>query len=146
MLDRLFQYTESYQKLHAEVDRLLMENERLRLEINLLRDENRHLRSRLHQARLQLTLLYEAYADAICLMGWALHGYSISRESCKAVGMSERKWARARALLIFANVHDGYKLTVTDVGRLQERVKDAYGYCKTEGLAPLRVHMARKGR
>ena len=96
-------------------DTTTLENmERLlqRLAVNnaQLRKENRRLRQ-MPVNRGRGRILSRALDDATAMLAWRFAGYSISRDSCRELGLSERPWEWARALLMAARIHDGNDLT-----------------------------------
>lgn len=103
------------------------EIERLRLKVADLQAENAGLRRRLPESTGDMKRLRQAYRDAKAMLLHRFDGYSISRDNCLALGISERRWSNARALLQTARIHDGLDITETDfdaaVGRLDTTFK-----------------------
>lgn len=100
--------------------------ERLALKVADLQSENRQLRRRLPDVG-DMKRLRQAHRDARAMLLHRFDGYSISRANCLALGIPERRWNNARALLQTARIHDGLDITETDfdaaVGRLEQTVK-----------------------
>jgi hypothetical protein len=90
------------------------EAERLALLVADLRAENTRLRKSLPQSTGDMRYLRQAHRDAAAMLLHRFNGYSISRDNCVALGISERRWQRARALLMTARVHDGHDVTAAD--------------------------------
>jgi hypothetical protein len=100
--------------------------ERLALKVADLQSENRNLRRRLPDVG-DMKRLRQAHRDAKAMLLHRFDGYSISRANCLALGIPERRWNNARALLQTARIHDGLDITESDfdaaVGRLEQTVK-----------------------
>lgn len=100
--------------------------ERLTLKVADLQSENRQLRRRLPEVG-DMKRLRQAYRDAKAMLLHRFDGYSISRANCLALGIPERRWNNARALLQTARIHDGLDITENDfdaaVGRLEQTFK-----------------------
>lgn len=100
--------------------------ERLALKVADLQSENRNLRRRLPDVG-DMKRLRQAYRDARAMLLHRFDGYSISRANCLALGIPERRWNNARALLQTARIHDGLDITESDfdaaVGRLDQAVR-----------------------
>lgn len=103
------------------------ETERLRVQVADLRAENAELRRRLPQSTGDMRRLRQAYRDAKAMVLHRFNGYSISRDTCLALGISERRWTNARALLQTARIHDGLDIIEADfdvaIGRLETTTK-----------------------
>lgn len=90
------------------------EAERLALLVADLRAENARLRKRLPQSTGDMRFLRQAHRDAAAMLLHRFNGYSISRDNCVALGIPERRWSRARALLMTARLHDGNDVVAAD--------------------------------
>ena len=88
--------------------------ERLTLQVADLRAENRQLRKRLPTSTGDMKRLRQAHRDARAMLLHRFDGYSISRDNCLVLGISERRWVNARALLRVARVHNGQDIVVDD--------------------------------
>jgi len=91
----------------ARVEQLVA---RLATENSHLRAENRRLRKLTVNAG-RGRILQRALDDATAMLAWRFAGYAISRDSCRRLGISERRWEWARALLMAARIHDGADVT-----------------------------------
>lgn len=58
--------------------------------------------------------LRQAHRDAQAMLVHRFSGYAISRANCLTLGIPERRWSTARALLRLATVHDGNDITIED--------------------------------
>jgi hypothetical protein len=128
-----------YGRLQGYVLRLCQENERLRLENAKLRQENRQLRRRLADA--ELRLVRRAYADALLMGGLYFAGLSISRRQCQTVGIGDRRWSRARALLRLARVITDSRIRVETPEDFERAVTVAKQRIEREGMEILRYRM-----
>lgn len=126
-------------ELRDLVLRLCEENERLRLENARLRHENRQLRRRLHDA--ELRLLRRSQQDALLLGGLFFADLPTSRRACADVGLSERRWMRAMALLKVARVADDGHIRVETPDDYERGVKVAVERIKRDGMESLRHRM-----
>ncbi len=81
---------------------------RLSMENALLRAQNRKLR-RLTVNRGEGKVLSAAREDAKALLVWRFAGYAVTRRACRDLGMSERRWEWARAMLLAARVWDMFE-------------------------------------
>jgi hypothetical protein len=115
---------------------LCEENERLRLENAKLRNENRQLRRRLADA--ELRLVRRAHADGLLMGGLYFAGLSISRRACQAVGIGDKRWTRAVALLRVGRVHDGNHITVEEPADFERALRVARQRVEAQGLDTLR--------
>ena len=86
---------------------------RLSMENALLRAQNRKLR-RLTVNRGEGKVLSAAREDAKALLVWRFAGYAVTRRACRDLGMSERRWEWARAMLLAARVWDMFGNDVHD--------------------------------
>lgn len=86
---------------------------RLAQENAQLRAENRRLR-RLKVNAGRGRILSRALHDATAMLAWRFAGYSISRGKCAELGVTERRWEWARALMMAAGIHDGGDVTEAD--------------------------------
>lgn len=77
---------------------------RVALEDAQLRRENRYLRRLLAHNGRYGRLLRRAHDDALAMLQWRHAGYYTSRDWCCEMGMSERRWTWARALLMAARL------------------------------------------
>lgn len=96
-------------------DTTTLENmERLlqRLAVNnaQLRADNRRLRQMVVN-RGRGRILSRALDDATAMLAWRFAGYAITRDACRDLGLPERRWEWARALLMAARIHDGWDIT-----------------------------------
>jgi hypothetical protein len=126
----------NHDKLQGYVLRLCQENERLRLENAQLRQENRQLRRRLQDA--ELRLLRRAEADALLMGGLFFAGLPISRRACQDVGIGEKRWTRATALLRVARVVDGRRVRVDAPEDFERALRSARQRVEKEGMDVLR--------
>jgi len=94
------------QRVEQKLQRLAMDNAQLRA-------ENRRLR-KLAVNRGRGRIVVRALDDATAMLAWRFAGYSISRRSCAELGLPERRWEWARALLWAARVHNGNDITVAE--------------------------------
>lgn len=89
------------------MERLL---QRLAVNNSQLRADNRRLRQ-LVVNRGRGRILARALDDATAMLAWRFAGYAITRDSCHELGLPERRWEWARALLMTARIHDGDDIT-----------------------------------
>ena len=75
-----------------------------------LRADNRRLRQMVVN-RGRGRILSRALDDATAMLAWRFAGYAITRDSCHELGLPERRWEWARALLMTARIHDGDDIT-----------------------------------
>jgi len=111
------------------------EVERLRLKVADLQAENAGLRRRLPESTGDMKRLRQAYRDAKAMLLHRFDGYSISRDNCLAVGISERRWSNARALLQSARIHDGLDITETDFDAANSRLDLTFKSMEAAGNA-----------
>lgn len=88
--------------------------ERLTLKVADLQAENRQLRRKLPKSTGDMRRLRQAHRDAQAMLVHRFSGYAISRANCLTLGIPERRWSTARALLRLATVHDGNDITIED--------------------------------
>jgi hypothetical protein len=100
--------------LNGHADEHERQIERLALEVANLQAENRTLRRRLPESTVDMRRLRQAHRDAKAMLLHRFNGYSISRANCLVLGISERRWVPARALLQTARIHNGLDITETD--------------------------------
>ncbi len=112
-------------KLEQLLQRLATENSQLQADNRRLRK----LKSNVGRGR----ILERALADATAMIAWRFAGYSISRDSCADLGISERRWEWARALLMTARVHDGADITEPDFDAVLRRVAAAHDRIVAQG-------------
>lgn len=119
----------------ARPDETDREIERLRLKVADLQAENAGLRRRLPASTGDMKRLRQAYRDAKAMLLHRFNGYSISRDNCLALGISERRWNNARALLQTARIHDGLDITETDFDAAVGRLDTTFHGMETAGNA-----------
>ena len=118
--------------------------QRLAIDNAQLRAENRRLR-KLSVNRGHGRIVTRALDDAAAMLAWRFAGYSISRESCRELGLSERRWEWARALLWAARIHDGQDLTEDDFESAKRAIaRKAAAIMESGDLAPLRMRRRRR--
>ena len=105
---------------------------RLAIENSQLSAENRRLRKLKANAG-RGRILERALADATAMATWRFAGYSISRDACVGLGISERRWEWARALLMTARVHDGSDITEPDFDAVLRRLSAAHDRIVAQG-------------
>lgn len=96
-----------------ELDEARRQLARLAMENQLVKTENRRLR-KLAVNRGRGRVLSYALEDAKALLLWRFAGYAVTRRACRDLGMSERRWEWARALLLAARVWDLHANDVDD--------------------------------
>ena len=112
-----------------------------------LRSENRYLRSRLADNGRGGRILRRAYDDGMTMVLWRYSGIYPSRSWCLENGLSERRWAWARALLMAARVHDGRDIVDGDIDTIRRSLHATYQRLRggdDEDLIQLRARMPRK--
>lgn len=98
--------TDTLSRAESLVARLAQENAQLRA-------ENRRLRKlKVNAGRGRI--LNRALHDATVMLTWRFAGYAISRAKCAELGVTDRRWEWARALMIAARIHDGADVTEGD--------------------------------
>lgn len=112
--------------IHAQRVVDVQEIERLQLDNKRLRNENQLLRDRLRYSTYHVFVAQQIKADALQMAQDVLAGLDVSREAMDARrNMSRRRWEKARAALRAANCADGYnRLMVLDVPTIQRRLGD----------------------
>lgn len=119
----------------ARPDETDREVERLRLKVADLQSENAGLRRRLPESTGDMKRLRQAYRDAKAMLLHRFNGYSISRDNCLAMSISERRWSNARALLQTARIHDGLDITETDFDAANSRLDLSFKSMEAAGNA-----------
>ena len=117
--------TDTMARAEATLQRLMMENSHLRA-------ENRRLRKLKRNAG-RGRILERAMADATALLAWRFAGYSISRAKARDLGITERRWEWARALLQVARVHDGADITDPDFDAALRKLAAAHDRIEATG-------------
>lgn len=112
-------------RAEATLQRLMMENSHLRA-------ENRRLRKLKRNAG-RGRILERAMADATAMLAWRFAGYSISRAKARDLGITERRWEWARALLQVARVHDGDDVTEPDFDAALRKLAAAHDRIEAQG-------------
>jgi len=136
--------TEAHAAQEQTIDEMARTVTRLRLQLSNVRDENRRLRYRQRQRRERIHLAREARADAWLMFSWHVSGLLTSRRECGEMGLSERKWNRARALSMLAGIHDGRRFVTVDPQRAAAALDGALAQVEKDGIWRLQVRMARK--
>ena len=95
--------TTTLQNMERLLQRLAVNNAQLRA-------ENRRLRQ-LTVNRGRGRILSRALDDATAMLAWRFAGYAVTRDACRELGLPERRWEWARALLMAARIHDGSDIT-----------------------------------
>lgn len=108
--------------------------ERLTLKVADLQAENRALRRKLPDVP-DMRRLRSAYRDAKAMLTHRFAGYSISRQNCLTLGISERRWTNARALLRTARIHNGIDITETEFDAALSRLDAAFKSMEEAGNA-----------
>lgn len=106
------------QRIEAMVQRMAVDNAQLRA-------DNRRLR-KLVVNRDRGRILDRALDDATALLTWRFAGYAISRKYARQLGLSERRWEWARALLMAARIHNGDDITEPDFQIAVQRLATAH--------------------
>lgn len=124
---------------------LLHALERLNAELAHARRENRRL-MRLAGDRKKASILRRAEVDAKTLLTWRINGLCVSRSSAYELGMSFRRWEWARALLLYAGVHNGGDIAYAgDLAALVDKLDAAVKQLEDLGsLEPLQARRARR--
>lgn len=116
---------ETLARLEKFVARLATENAQLRA-------ENRRLRKlKVNAGRGRI--LERAMADATAMLAWRFAGYSISRAKARDLGITERRWEWARALLLVARIHDGNDVTEPDFDAALRKLAAAHDRIEAQG-------------
>lgn len=119
------QSSDTMARAEATLQRLMMENSHLRA-------ENRRLRKLKRNAG-RGRILERAMADATAMLAWRFAGYSISRAKARDLGITERRWEWARALLQVARVHDGNDVTEPDFDAALRKLAAAHDRIEAQG-------------
>lgn len=110
--------------------------------VTALQNEITWLRSQLPR-----DTLIQAHADARALALAHFSGHSTSRRTALNAGMSERRWMRARALLMAARVYSNRGWTFDDINLVHAALERTVNSTARSGsLDSLRMRMARDGR
>jgi len=117
--------TDTMARAEATLQRLMMENSHLRA-------ENRRLRKLKRNAG-RGRILERAMADATAMLAWRFAGYSISRAKARDLGITERRWEWARALLLVARIHDGNDVTEPDFDAALRKLAAAHDRIEATG-------------
>ena len=112
-------------RAEATLQRLMMDNSHLRA-------ENRRLRKLKRNAG-RGRILERAMADATAMLAWRFAGYSISRAKARDLGITERRWEWARALLLVARIHDGNDVTEPDFDAALRKLAAAHDRIEATG-------------
>lgn len=117
--------TDTLARAEALVARMAQENAQLRA-------ENRRLRKlKVNAGRGRI--LSCALHDATVMLTWRFAGYAISRAKCAELGVSERRWEWARALMIAARIHDGTDIIETDFDVALRKLATAHDHIEAKG-------------
>lgn len=117
--------TDTMARAEATLQRLMMENSHLRA-------ENRRLRKLKRNAG-RGRILERAMADATAMLAWRFAGYAISRAKARDLGITERRWEWARALLQVARIHDGNDVTEPDFDAALRKLAAAHDRIEATG-------------
>lgn len=117
--------TDTLAKVEQLVARMATENAHLRA-------ENRRLR-KMPVNRGRGRILARALDDATAMLAWRFAGYSISRDSCEQLGIGDRRWEWARALMMTARIHDGADVTVADFDAALRSLAAAHDRIEAQG-------------
>lgn len=128
--------TDTMARAEAMLQRLVMENAQLR-------KENRYLRKLKVNAG-KGRILNRAMADATAMLAWRFAGYSISRTKARDLGITERRWEWARALMQAARIHDGHDVTEPDFDAAMHRLAAAHDRIEAQGDIETLVNRRRK--
>lgn len=118
-------HTDEYER---QAERLIVENANLRA-------ENRTLRRRLPESTGDVRRLRQAHRDAKAMILHRFSGYSISRSSCLALGISRRRWSIARALLQVARVYAGNDIVIEYFDTAIKMLDDTFASMQEAGNA-----------
>lgn len=119
--------TESQTMARAEalLQRMAQENAQLRA-------DNRRLRKlKVNAGRGRI--LSRAFHDATVMLAWRFAGYAISRSKCVKLGVTDRRWEWARALMIAARIHDGADVTETDFDAALRKLATTHDRIEAQG-------------
>ena len=114
-----------------------MNPETLLAKIARLQAENTKLRRIAHRTG-DAVRLERVETDTKQLLVWRFSGFSITLRAVAEYGMTRRHWEWARALLLYANIHDGHDVTCHDFAEAVAAVEDAVHTLRTEGLERLK--------
>lgn len=116
------------------------EIDQLTIKIANLQAENRHLRRKVKENAQEGRILRQAHRDALVMLSWHYAGMRPSRQFCLENGISRRRWAWARALLMCARLHDEESIIE---GMLPENalrfLKSTVQRMEQEGIESLRM-------
>lgn len=112
----------------------------LKAKIATLKGEVRKLRRIAKHSR-EDVLLNRVKADALQLLVWRFSGLAVTRRACEEMGMTQRRWQWARALLEMARIHDGNDVTASDFDGAVAAVESGVNYCANAGLESLRIRL-----
>jgi len=130
--------TETMERAQAMLQRLVLENAQLR-------KENRYLRKLKVNAGTG-RILNRAMADATAMLAWRFAGYSISRTKAHDLGITERRWEWARALMMAARIHDGHDVTEPDFDFALTQLTKAHDRIEAQGDIVALVNRRRNRR
>lgn len=112
----------------------------MRAKLATLQAENRKLR-RIAQNSRQSALLDRITIDAQQLLIWRFSGLSIARRAAEEMGMSQRRWTWARALLQHARIHDDMDVTAADFDGALTALESSVNYLHRAGLGSLKMRL-----
>ncbi|MCB0093955.1 MAG: hypothetical protein KDE54_38985 [Caldilineaceae bacterium] len=115
-------------------------NATLRAKVATLSAENRKLRRVAKYSRTD-ALLERVRVDAQQLLVWRFSGLSISRRACQEMGMTQRRWSWARALLQHARIHDDQDVTADDFDGALAALESSAKHLERAGLETLRMRL-----
>lgn len=119
-----------------------MNREKLLVDNATLRAENRYLRKLVGNSK-HGRLLRRTHTDAQQLIAWRFAGLSISRRAANEMGMGQRRWQWARALLMLAGVHNGEDVIEPDFDAVLRALHDTAVSLEKTGLERLRLRLPR---
>ncbi|MEZ4707585.1 MAG: hypothetical protein R3A44_10280 [Caldilineaceae bacterium] len=119
-----------------------MNREKLLVDNATLRAENRYLRKLVGNSK-HGRLLRRTHTDAQQLIAWRFAGLSISRRAANEMGMGQRRWQWARALLMLAGVHNGEDVIEPDFDAVLRALHDTSVSLEKTGLDRLRLRLPR---
>lgn len=117
--------TTTLQNMERLLQRLAVNNAQLRA-------DNRRLRQ-LVVNRGRGRILARALDDATAMLAWRFAGYAITRDACYELGLPERRWEWARALLMTARIHDGADITEPDFDAATRRLAATHDRIEAQG-------------
>ena len=85
--------------------------DQLTIKIANLQAENRFLRRKVKENAPAGRILRQAHRDALVMLSWHFAGINPSRSFCAESGISVRRWAWARALMMCARLYEGNNLS-----------------------------------